>query len=320
MRIYLINNTKFGYKNNNAIWLDQMLNYFEESFIPFIQKMVKPGDLLVHMGNLFDNSDHINTLVLNSVQDLFEKISDIIPIKFLVGSNDLHSGSKNNKINSMNVFKHFNQTQIISEPTIKNNILFLPWTKSPIQHLIDIPDTVFMNSDYLNSNSDLVINKLKGKKVFCGFYNDYFVDNDIIRIGSPYQLEKTSEKKGFCVFDFSKNKHVFVENKFSPVFKTITISDEEQLKNLDAENIKYNYVDVVIDQTKLGKKKIKIDVLLSKFNFRNVSYINNETVVDEFVDNTDMDIVNICRERIKLSNPLVIDEFEKIVKLKTERY
>lgn len=320
MRIWIINNTKFGYKNNNADWFTQMLRYFDESFISYLQKMVKPDDTLIHLGNLFDNSDHINTLILNGVQDLFERISNIIPVKLLVGANDLHSRSRSNKINAMNIFKHFDKIKIISEPIIKNNILLLPWTKTPINDLLDAPEIVFMNSDYLNYNSDLVIEKLKNKKVFCGFYNDYLVDDSVVRIGAPYQLEKTSENKGFCVFDFNKNKHIFVENKFSPRFKTITITNEEQLDDLDAEDIKYNYVNIIIDKSLVGSKKIKMDVLLSKYDFKNITYINNETVVEEFTNETDIDIINICREHLKDSKPSVIEEFEKIVKLKQERY
>ena len=319
MRIWILNNTKFGYKNNNQIWLEQMLKYFNESFIPLLKKKVSKDDILVHLGNLFDSSDNINTLILNSVQELFERIADIIPIKFLVGSNDLYSVSKNNKINVINIFKHFNKIEIISEPKIENNILFLPWTKTPINNLLNVPEVVLMNSDYLNYNADLVLDKLKDKTVFCGFYNDYKIDN-IIRVGAPYQFEKTSENKGFCVYDTIKNKHTFIENTFSPRFKTITITSEDQIENLDIEDIKYNYVNVVIDQSLIGSKKIKMDVLLSKYDFKNVSYINNEEVIDEIVDDTNLDIINICRERLKESDPDVIEEFEKIVKLKTEKY
>ena len=78
MRLWLLSNTKFGYKNNNQEWLNNMFNYFETIYIPFINKNVKEGDILIHLGNLFDNPEHINTETFNRTQKIFENISSII--------------------------------------------------------------------------------------------------------------------------------------------------------------------------------------------------------------------------------------------------
>ena len=56
MKYWIINNTKFGYKNNNKEYLNSMIDYFYSFFIPFIQSKSKPGDVLIHLGNLFSNS------------------------------------------------------------------------------------------------------------------------------------------------------------------------------------------------------------------------------------------------------------------------
>ena len=105
MRTWIISNTKFGYKNGNAQWLSQMMGYFNTEFIQHLEKKAKQGDILIHLGNLFDGSEHISTTVLNSVQDLFERLSSYIPIKILTGSGDIANGSKNNSVNSINVFQ-----------------------------------------------------------------------------------------------------------------------------------------------------------------------------------------------------------------------
>ena len=64
MKIWIINNTKFGYKNNSKEWLQNMLDYFDNHFIPFIQKNAKPGDILIHLGNIFNTSETINISTL----------------------------------------------------------------------------------------------------------------------------------------------------------------------------------------------------------------------------------------------------------------
>lgn len=316
MRLWLLSNTKFGYKNNNPEWLANQLKYFD-TLIPFLQKNIKPGDKLVHFGNLFANPD-INNHTLNLVQELFEIISNIVPITFLVGANDI---SKSNKNSSLNIFKYFKNIDIISDSATDENILYLPWTKTPIRNLSDNKSSiVLMSTDYLNYNCDLVKQSLKDKIAFCGYYDDYRVDDMITTIGAPYQFEKTSDKKGLIVYDIDKEKSLFVDNKVSPKFKTITITTEEDLKDLDSDYINKNYVSVIVDQSLIESKKIKIDILLSNYNFQNINYINKKE--EEF--ETEMEswnVIELCREQIKkANNELLTSEFENIVKIKQERY
>ena len=321
MKLWLVSNTKFGYKNNNPEWLTNQLNYFRVSFIPLLQKNFKPDDKLIHCGNLFANTDQISTNTLNLVQDLFEEISNIIPVIFLVSGNDIPSGYKTNKNNSLNVFKHFKNIKICTEPILEENILYLPWTKTPIRDLNNTSaNIIIMSTDYLNYNCDLVKQSLKDKISFCGFYDNYQIDDAITTIGSPYQFEKTSDKKGIIVYDINKSKTLFVDNKTSPKFKTITITTEEDIKDLDADYINKNYVSVIVDQSLIESKKIKIDILLSQYNFQNINYINKK--VDELEVSTESwEVVELCREQIKkANNSSLMAEFEKIVKLKQERY
>jgi len=313
MRLWLLSNTKFGYKNNNQEWLNNMFNYFETIYIPFINKNVKEGDILIHLGNLFDNPEHINTETFNRTQKIFENISSILPIYFLVGKNDI--SNNNIDINSINIFKNFKNINIITEPTEIGNILLLPWLKFPIGIINE------SSKDYIIFNLDSsTIKELikKDKNIYCGFNLDKSVNDNITNIGSPYQFEKTSSDKGFFVVDVDKNKSIFVENKFNPKYKTITITSEEQLKDLDRDDIEKNYVNVVIDQELINDKKIKIDILLSQYDFKNITYINGETKEMEIVNNNDINIISICRENI--TDESTLKEFDNIVSIYKEKY
>jgi len=320
-KLWLISNTKFGYKNNNIEWRNMMIEYFEQSFIPFLEKNYKEGDKLIHLGNLFYNADNIPIDTLNIVMNLIEKISNIIPLTFLVGYHDIPNSYKNNSYNSMNIFKYNKNITIIDKAKIIDNIMFMPWTKTPIRELNEnVCKYVIFNSDYLNYNADLVRKKLIDKKSFCGFYDDYLDDGEIIRLGAPYQLEKTNFNKGFMVIDTEKDKKIFIPNKFSPTFKTITIRSEDEITQLDANDVKYNHVNLVVDQSLIESKKLKLDILLSKFDFENVTYVGEKQSIEPIISDS-MNIIDICREKVKQTdNQDIIDEFERIVKLKEERY
>ena len=59
-RAWVISDTHFGARNNNVEWLDRMISYFEDYFIPIVKKNYKPGDILIHCGDVYDNRQSIN--------------------------------------------------------------------------------------------------------------------------------------------------------------------------------------------------------------------------------------------------------------------
>ena len=57
MKVFITTDWHFGvYLNNLDKWLDMMEDYFYNSFIPYIRENAKPGDILIHCGDLYDNS------------------------------------------------------------------------------------------------------------------------------------------------------------------------------------------------------------------------------------------------------------------------
>ena len=68
MKLWIINNTRFGYKNNSKEWREIMFDYFHNDFIPFIKKYNKPGDKLIHLGNIFNSDETVNISLLQITQ------------------------------------------------------------------------------------------------------------------------------------------------------------------------------------------------------------------------------------------------------------
>ena len=79
-------------------------------------------------------------------------------------------------------------------------------------------------------------------------------------------------------------------------------------------------MNVIVDKNLVDEKKLKIDVLLSKYNFKSITYKNDvEHVVLE--DGTSMNMEELIRDKIKNSdNPDLLSEFENILSIYKEKY
>jgi len=304
--IYLISNTNFGYKNNSSEWLEIMTNYFYNTFIPFLKKNVKKGDELIHLGNLFYNQN-VNIHILNLVQKLFDDISNIIPIKFLVGVKDKVD---KNSINSYLIFNKNNNIKIIEEYSEFENYCMISNCKDFIKYFkLSNKKLFFIHQDF-NYNVD-------DKMIINGYYNDFNTDLNLECIGSPYQLKKEDCDKfrGFCILklDNKFTKKLF-ENISSPKFKTLEITNIDELNSLDENFIKNNIVDLNIDKELVKDNETKIKFILSKYNLNNINYIDKEIENEIFIG--DKDIIDMIEMKISTyNNEYLLDEFKNIINL-----
>ena len=76
-RIIFITDTHLGVRNNSNDWIEIHEDYFKNWFIPFCKKIYKPGDCLVHLGDVYDSRQSLNLRVLNLGIEIFESLSDI---------------------------------------------------------------------------------------------------------------------------------------------------------------------------------------------------------------------------------------------------
>jgi calcineurin-like phosphoesterase family protein len=60
-RIFLISDTHIGlgFPNKTEKWFKVHQEYFSKFFIPLLKEKVQPGDIVVHLGDLFDNRNVI---------------------------------------------------------------------------------------------------------------------------------------------------------------------------------------------------------------------------------------------------------------------
>ena len=297
-KIFIISNTNFNLakKLSQKEWLKNMDYYFYNEFIPYLTNNVQPNDILIHLGNFLCKSKTIDLNALKFIQDIFEKISNILPVYIIEGEND-NLG--------LNILKNFENIQIINTPTEVNVLLDQRFLMLPNNtNIEDIDnfdsDYCFLNIDYLNSpKKDIIVSKLKKfKKCYNGFYDKNGVTANIKNLGAPYNTE-SDDKKGFIVLETYTDKDKFIQNKISPNFKKIIIEKESEL-DISPEIFNNNYVSLNINKKLFVDNKLKIEMLIGQYDITNITYSDDEIIKDK------EDILELNETSLSL-NEMVID-------------
>lgn len=301
MKVYMISDTHFGISQNN---LDKFLPMMEETFyqfvIPYLEKNVEEGDILIHLGDLFDNRTSIPILVMNKVEKILTTISKILPVHILIGNHDLWNKGTN-EVNSVRIFGYINSNIHVHESTsvidvFGKKLVLIPWVEKRKDLISEIDsnsgDYLFCHSDlngcrmHLNSvahrNPDKIdVDNFKSfKNVFSGHIHITQENRNFRFIGSLYQMDRNDigDQKGITVLDLVTDKIHFEPNIFSPVFKKVSIRTEDDIDQLDSLVDTKDYIDLLISNSLLvGNRKLrrKIEGLLEVGNFSSVEYIDD---------------------------------------------
>jgi hypothetical protein len=87
MKIAVINNTNFGYKNNSKEISDMMFKYFNSDVIPKLKKNMDKIDSVVIIGDIFYNTSNICSSIFNKTQDILSEISNICKLVLITDKN-----------------------------------------------------------------------------------------------------------------------------------------------------------------------------------------------------------------------------------------
>ena len=340
-RIFLISDTHFGARANSMEWFNIMQEFHEDVLIPTLKKNYKEGDILLHLGDMFDNRQSINILINSYVIDLYCKISTILPVHIIVGNHDLYR-KNSNKISSLDGLKNIKNVTVHKKPCQYNwsgqKCLLMPWRKNTEDEISTL--LKFANSDYVFCHSDVsgvrlnskVINRdgcmiseySRFKKVYSGHIHYSQEKNNIKMIGNPYQMTRsdTGNPKGFYLFDLLSGTEIFFENKLSPKFIKINLLNylDKTLGELKAD-ISNNFVDLYIPvkistSYNLSALMRKIDGF-ARFIEPNIYDESTFVDIDDIsLDNDEIeriykqfDIMNLCSKYIK--NTGFEDEFKE---------
>jgi DNA repair exonuclease SbcCD nuclease subunit len=277
-RIWIVSDTHLGARNNSIEWLDRMTEYFYKFFIPLVKEHYQEGDILIHSGDVFDNRQSLNLLVMNRGMSIFEELSDIFGngIHIIAGNHDILRKNSND-ITSIDVLKYIPNITIHKEPTILNinahKILLMPWRKDheeEVQCIQDHPeaDYAFCHANIsgmhfdsrriVETGSDIDVFK-KLKHVYSGHIHYGQSKNNITFVGNPYQMTRSDagNTKGIYLLDLDNGGHVFFENTYSSNFVKFYLDKSLELTvNRFKELCKNNFVDIYVKSEFLIKYPI----------------------------------------------------------------
>jgi len=349
MKVFMITDTHFGiYLNNLDKWMNMMESTFYNFVIPFLKENSKPGDILIHLGDLFDNRTNIPIIILNKVEKILKDLSDVIPTHIMVGNHDLwNKGS--NEVNSVRLFGYMNKNITVYEKTETieiggKKLVLMPWIERRSDMIKEIDKTpgdyLFCHSDlngcrmHLNSVAHRNADKIDVEQfsrytnVFSGHIHISQVNKNFRFIGSLYQMDRNDigNDKGITILDLDTDEISFEENKYSPIFKKFRVIDENSIDELDTLKDTKDYIDLAISNNLLisnRKLRRKLEGMLENGSFTSVEYIDDiiRTDVDGkiIVESLESDD-NSIDISIQLEYETYIREFIEKMKFENDNY
>lgn len=330
MRVFITTDWHFGvYLNNLDKWLNMMEDYFQNFFIPYLKENVKPGDIIVHCGDLYDNRTSIPIIASYKAEKILTEISKILPVHLIVGNHDLWNKGSND-VNSVRLFNFVDNIHVYTETSsiqvFDKKLVLMPWVEKRLDMIKEIKnnpgDYLFCHSDlngcrmHLNSvahrNPDKIdVLEFKGyKHVFSGHIHIRDTHNNFTFVGSPYQMDRNDmgDQKGITILDLITGKIDFVPNTHSPVFKKFTIREESDIDDMDSLKDTKDYIDLTISNNLLvnnRKLRRKLEMLLTSGNFASVEYLNDIVLSEEEKEKSPP----MTEEELQVSIQLDYEEF-----------
>lgn len=266
-RFFIISDTHFGVRSNSIEWMEIQKEYFINWFIPELKARVKPGDALIHCGDVFDSRQSMNLKVMNMAMEIFEEIAKVVPVFMICGNHDIYYKTSNS-INSIKMFNWLNNVKVYEEPVVLeinkglSKALLIPWQDSHEDESQIIQankaDYLFCHTDFrgVKFNARVEIengNEIESVNQFTRVYSGhihYAQKNQNIRmIGSPYPLTRSDigNAKHFFILDFENDIEEGIINDYSPKF--IRMKLEKVLETTYEEMkviVNNNFVDILV--------------------------------------------------------------------------
>ena len=308
-RIIFITDTHLGVRNNANEWIDIQEKYFFDWFIPKVKEIWRPGDCLVHLGDVYDSRQALNLRVMNFGVKVFEQLSSIFSkegIYILCGNHDIY-GKETNDVNSLVSIKWIPSVKIYQEPaSLKmgdKTIFLMPWRKDhdaegELLNKIEKHDYLFCHTDisgmkhnkYANVPHGISYKKLDNfERVYSGHIHYAQNYGKVRMLGSPYQLTRADadNQKHFLVLDLSTGEETYYKNDFSPQFIKVPLSDVVNKTPIELEErFCNNFVDVMVN-SKISQAQLDVITQMIKTQ-RDIKYITEAKRGEQETNNDDI--------------------------------
>jgi DNA repair exonuclease SbcCD nuclease subunit len=326
-RIIITSDWHFGIRSNNLDWFEIMKDYHESFFIPWLEENVQEGDVMYHLGDVFDNRQNVNLLIASYAIDLFERLSRIVPIHIIVGNHDIYR-KNTNEVTSVDILKHIPNITIHKEPIVHKykeaKCLLMPWRRDKEHEQETLAE--YKNVDYLFCHSEVKgvrttsnphvkleegndVNLFKRfKRVYSGHIHYAQRFSNVNFVGNPHHMTRSDRgnKKGIWLLDMETGTESFYENTRSPIFLKYKMSSilDETVETLQ-EKFSNNFIDLQVSSKFITSCNISTLINLLESHARKIELdIQEEENLDvegfEIDENVsgEFDILNISKTYI----------------------
>jgi len=288
-----------GFPNKYTKWFSVAKEYFETFLIPLIKRDLTKDDIIIQLGDLFDNRNFVPIDILNYAQSLIEEMSKICPVHILVGNHDMYHKSSG-EINSINTFKYipnvFVYDKVEKIEYDGKRLLMMPYFEKRKEQIEILKK--FSGCDYLFCHSDLNGAKMHLTSVahknhdkinveefsgYKGVYSGHIHINQRSKnftfVGNPFEMDRNDlgNQKGIFIIDAIDGSERFIPNDVSPKFRKLYLRNEDDIESLDGVSTK-DYIDLFISNSLLinnRKLRRKLEAMLESGNFASVEYMDD---------------------------------------------
>jgi len=322
MKIAIINDTHFGVRNDSPFFLEQSLNFFENTFFPYLKKHNITN--VIHLGDLLDRRKFVNFNTLSQVRKRFFKplIDNNIKTYITIGNHDTYY-KNTNSLNSINEL-FFNESDVIN--IVENPIVvdydglcvgIVPWVtrdneadclefirkcKCPIigghfeisgfQVMNGVVHPVGLNKSIFN----------RFELVLSGHFHLKQNNGNIHYLGTQYELNfgDMNSPKGFHVLDTETRDIEFVKNP-NKLFHLIKYDDSteegiQSILSVDFNQYKNGFIKVIV----VNKvKPFAFDKFIDAIYTLNPQQL---TIVEEYSDKQNTIDIDITEDTMSIIN------------------
>ena len=308
-RIWILGDMHLGVRSSSLEWLEMQKDFYDNQFIPTLLENYEDGDILVQVGDAFDNRQSVNIRVLHYAIDLFERLGNILPTHIICGNHDIWA-KKSNDVSSIDALKWIPNVSIYKEPQTFNwggrEVLLMPWRRD-VEHEVETLDE-FPNSEIVFCHSEVRGIKLNKKvdnhhgtdsttydrftAVYSGHIHYRQRRGQLRMVGTPYELTRSDmdNTKGFDLVNLEDMQETFFENTISPKFVKFNLTNLYNTPLGEFKDaIRNNFVDLYVPSniattSALSRLINKVQTISRKID---PNIYEQDTFLDE--DSYDMD-------------------------------
>lgn len=322
---------------------DSYMETYQLSFLESIPKLIEAKNIkrIIFLGDILDKRRTADLKILQKFKSAYDKIISCVDhVVVVCGNHDSYYTTTNSTNSLKRVIDHEKVVYVEENPIIVDNMIITPWinqeNKEDVINLIsqhNQPENVLLghfeldgfklSSKFTSDKTQLYVSDYnKYKHVFSGHFHIMQKKDNIIYIGSPYELTFGERgDHGIYIFDNDTFETEYISNKKSLFASEIVLDglDEETIKS-QLSTLKNKYAKVFINSSETNYinkvEKILIDIPTLSLNVQtkdsDVDMLDNSEQKNETIEETIDNYLNEMTffENVK-KNKLVKELFKK---------